>query len=266
MITGPDVSSNNAHPIDWQAVKRAGHTFAFVKATEGATYTNPYFAPDSAGARAAGLVVGAYHWVSPSDPVAQARRAATVIKAVRQPGDLPVALDFEQQGVTHAVLCSVRRELHALGLPTLTYTYPNFWTLHGDPRCADCGADPLWFAAYQEREPVAPAPWRSLTFWQHDDKASVPGISGGASTDMSIFMGTPAQFAALRGTNPSEEDTVTPDDIEKIADRVVAKLGIPGGFTLYGALIRLGAWLAGHGDNALFNRQTTGGPAPKENP
>lgn len=74
------------------------------------------------------------------------------------------------------------------------------------------------------------------------------------------------RFMALLAAHSPTEDTVTPDDIEKIADRVVEKLGIPGGFTLYGALIRLGAWLAGHGDNALYNPASTGGPAPKENP
>ena len=69
MRNGIDVSSNN-HPgdkaIDWAAVKADGIDWAAVKATEGTTYTNPYFGVDFAGARAAGLEVVAYHFARPT--------------------------------------------------------------------------------------------------------------------------------------------------------------------------------------------------------
>ena len=56
-----DLSSNNPHPIDFNAVKASGVTGVIVKATEGTGYTNPFYAQDMAGARAAGLDVAAYH-------------------------------------------------------------------------------------------------------------------------------------------------------------------------------------------------------------
>ena len=56
---------NNA-PVNWAAVKAAGISFAFVKSTESTGYVNPYYARDVAGARAAGVVVGAYHFAQPS--------------------------------------------------------------------------------------------------------------------------------------------------------------------------------------------------------
>src|SRR6478609_3353605 len=49
LLTGVDVASYQrpgGQPIDWGAVKRAGHSYAFVKATQGTGYTNPYFASD----------------------------------------------------------------------------------------------------------------------------------------------------------------------------------------------------------------------------
>ncbi len=68
---GVDVSSWQ-HPggkaIDWAAVKAAGIEFAMVKATQDVNYTNPYLHEDLAGARAAGLLVGAYHYVAPGTP------------------------------------------------------------------------------------------------------------------------------------------------------------------------------------------------------
>ena len=205
MITGPDISSNQPHPIDWTAVKAAGHTFVIVKAggdqMSRATYLNPYFAGDIRAARAAGLVVGAYHWVSNADP----GPVVAAVRAVWQPGDLPVALDYEQAGISHGRLHQVRAAYQAAGFATMTYTYPAFWSQMGDPSCAECAADPLWYAAYQSRQPSPPAPWRNVTLWQYaGTSVTVPGIGG--LNDMSRFIGTDQQFAALRGSAPQEDD------------------------------------------------------------
>lgn len=64
---GIDISSNDARPIDYQAVvadleARGGgdKCFCFIKATEATGYANPFFNADAAGFRAAGAAVGAY--------------------------------------------------------------------------------------------------------------------------------------------------------------------------------------------------------------
>ena len=44
----------------------AGKKFAFMKATEDTNYTDPTYTSNRASARAAGLVVGAYHFAQPS--------------------------------------------------------------------------------------------------------------------------------------------------------------------------------------------------------
>ena len=214
MITGPDISSNNPHPIDFAKVKASGQTFVIVKATEGTEstgYTNPYYAGDIRAARAAGLIVGHYVWPHTADPAGQVRRALSVLDW--ELGDLPVALDYEDpENVPHGVLDEIRDGLHTAGLPTMTYTYPDYWARNGDPTCADCASDPLWYATYPSRSPgpdaappKPPAPWRAVTFWQTDGtRVTVPGIGG--LNDMSRFIGTDQQFAALRGR--LEEDDV----------------------------------------------------------
>ena len=57
-LDGIDVASHQ-HPggaaIDWDAVAASGQSFAFIKATEGTGYGNPYFSADSAKAAAAGI-------------------------------------------------------------------------------------------------------------------------------------------------------------------------------------------------------------------
>ena len=49
-------------PIDWQRVAGDGIGFVYMKATEGGDWVDATFAPNWAGARAAGLKVGAYHF------------------------------------------------------------------------------------------------------------------------------------------------------------------------------------------------------------
>lgn len=85
--------------IDWFAVKRAGHDFAMVKATEGLTYINPYFVPDSVLMRAAGVARGTYHYARPHlPPEPQAAMYAAVVLGQNGPLDLPPVLDLEDSG------------------------------------------------------------------------------------------------------------------------------------------------------------------------
>lgn len=189
--TGPDVSSfqhPNGEAIDWPAVKGAGHSFAFVKATEGTGYVNPYFATDLAGARSAGLAVGAYLFLDPGDGAAQADHFHSAVAGHTRPGDLPVTLDYETSGVTHEALDAARERLHTYGYATMTYSYGPFVRQHIPADCPRCASDPLWLAAYQSQTPAVPPPWREITFWQYADNAPMPGVPGGVS-DCSVYLG-----------------------------------------------------------------------------
>lgn len=75
------------------APSTAGLAFVFVKATEGSTYANPKAAQQVAHGRAAGLVVGHYHYPHmANDPAAE---ADFFLKAAKpQPGDV-LTLDWE---------------------------------------------------------------------------------------------------------------------------------------------------------------------------
>src|SRR5260221_13520979 len=62
---GTDVSHDQAS-IEWTAVKNAGVTFAWTKATEGTTYTDSSFVAHVNGAKGVGIYIGAYHCARPS--------------------------------------------------------------------------------------------------------------------------------------------------------------------------------------------------------
>jgi GH25 family lysozyme M1 (1,4-beta-N-acetylmuramidase) len=203
---GPDVASyqhphpTKAHPhgqpINWKKVRKAGMDFAIVKATEGSTYTNPYFdGPyfhDYAAAASAGLVHGAYHFARPGFPIvnsarSQAKFFAHVVGPVKTANTLPPALDLESTGgldpaqlVTWAQAFELEMR-KITGRTPILYTYPNFWTSDlANP--AALARYPLWMAAYG----VSRAPDADL--WQYTSTAHVSGITG--DVDLSKFIGS----------------------------------------------------------------------------
>lgn len=61
---GLDVSHYQG-AVDWTAAAANGATFAYMKATEGTTYTDPQFGANYTGSANAGLLRGAYHFALP---------------------------------------------------------------------------------------------------------------------------------------------------------------------------------------------------------
>ncbi len=95
-VHGIDVSHHQGE-IDWPAVAADGISFAYIKATEGGDHIDRRFAENWAGARAAGLRVGAYHFFTLCRPGAeQADNLLSTMPAGE--ADLPVAVDFEYPG------------------------------------------------------------------------------------------------------------------------------------------------------------------------
>jgi GH25 family lysozyme M1 (1,4-beta-N-acetylmuramidase) len=63
---GTDVSNYQPANINWTTAKKNGVVFTWVKATEGVGFVNTNFAAQMAGANAAGVYAGAYHFARPS--------------------------------------------------------------------------------------------------------------------------------------------------------------------------------------------------------
>ncbi len=99
-LSGIDVSNYQhqaGRAIDWAKVRSSGIEAAYVLATEGSSFTNPYLAQDVKEARAAGVAVGAYHFALPAVPVA----LQVALFHAQTNGlslNLPPALDLEQTG------------------------------------------------------------------------------------------------------------------------------------------------------------------------
>jgi len=197
-LTGIDVSHYQGH-VDWEAVKAAGCAFAFAKATEGTGVTDPYFAANWSGMKAAGLARGAYHFFRPAEDAAQ--QAAHFLSTVQlAPGDLPPVLDVEtNDNVSNSALVGgVQIWLDAVepaaGVTPIIYTAASFWDAHVGGRF---GAYPLWIAHYTSAPSPAPLPagWTAWTFWQYSQSLRIDGVGGPADHD--YFDGTAEALQAL---------------------------------------------------------------------
>jgi hypothetical protein len=171
-IKGIDVSAYQSATPDL-----SGADFCFVKATEGTSYTNPRMVAQAAHARAAGLVVGFYHFLRPGNVAAQA--AYFVKQAASQPGDI-LWLDWEDAGNSSADKDAFIREVqrlrgstHRVGL----YCNTSFWTQRDK---SSFYGDALWIAVYNGKpgQPGIKAAW---SFHQYTDKPVDTSVSTFAS-------------------------------------------------------------------------------------
>ena len=195
-LMGIDVSHFQGR-VDWAAVRAAGCSFAFAKATEGAGVTDPFFAANWAGMKEAGLLRGAYHFFRAGEPAAA--QAAHFLSAVPfEAGDLPPVLDIElNDGVTGPPLVGgVQTWLDAVepaaGSTPVIYTNTPFWDAHFTDGFAQY---PLWIAHYGPAPSPLPRGWAAWTFWQYSQSLRVGGVSGPADHD--YFNGPPEALQAL---------------------------------------------------------------------
>ena len=188
--------------IDWPRVRAAGYAFAFLRVSDGTGFRDPKFASYWVGAKAAGLVRGAYQFFRPNQDVAA--QADLLIAAVGRPaaGDLPPVIDVEAAGglapatVAARVRQWVDRVKAATGVDPIVYTGKYFWRDQvGGP--TTFARNPLWIAQYTTLCPDLTPPWSTWAFWQHTDKGTVPGIAG--AVDLDRFNGTVAELQALAG-------------------------------------------------------------------
>lgn len=172
-----------------------GLDFAYCKATEGLTITDPNLRANWAALRAWGKPRGVYHEFVPADSPAQ--QAAFCYAAVQaaggfQQGDMAAVVASDYAGTTGpqiAAWCATMRSLAGARVAVLVYSDLNVL-----PGLAAAAAWPLWVAW---PSPVAPegaqlGPWAAAgwTFWQW-------GIRG---TDRDAFNGTAASLAAWQDT------------------------------------------------------------------
>ena len=205
---GVDVS-NFQGAVNFRRVKASGRAFAIVLATDGTSFTSPDFRSQYRGAKAAGLIRGAYHFARPgrSSAASQANRFLDVVGGTRDGVTLPPVVDLEfnpngsacyglsaRQTVAW-VKAFLARVKARTGRNAIIYTGPGYWNQCAAGSRAFSASHPLWTADYGVSRPHRYGGWSVYTIWQYTSSGSVPGISG--RVDLDRFNGSRARLRAL---------------------------------------------------------------------
>lgn len=193
-VHGIDVSKYQGD-IDWQAVREAGVSFAFIKATEGGDRIDERFEEYWNESRRAGIPRGAYHFYYFCRPAIE--QARWYIENVpRDPSALPPVLDMEWN--PYSPTCTWRPEpervrsemrifLDAIerhyGKKPIIYTTVDFHERNIAGHFKDY---PMWLRSVA-KHPSRLYPGHDWHFWQYTGTGIVPGIEGNA--DINVFAG-----------------------------------------------------------------------------
>jgi GH25 family lysozyme M1 (1,4-beta-N-acetylmuramidase) len=210
--------------INWTAVKNAGIKFTFAKATEGVDFVDVNFHQYMAGATAAGVPIGPYHFARlnsgetiPSDAVDEANDFVDAIQSYYSSSAMimrPV-LDFEQipnDPVSPSVKAYVSKWIRdfsgvvqsRLGFRPIIYTCCGFQT--STFLESDIAQHDLWIVKLTGGDTFVPSSeptanntgiWSDWKFWQWSHTGNVGGTS---PVDRDAFEGTMEQLAAFMPT------------------------------------------------------------------
>jgi lysozyme len=196
-VVGIDVSRYQGH-IDWRKVSemRSGRhriRFAFAKATEGVSRTDPHYARNRREAAVHGIPFGAYHFFRPAaDPVSQADFFCR--HYIPRKGELPPMCDVETSGNLSPAELSRRLKIfmdrveQKTGTRPILYTYHTFYKRHLG---SGFSRYPLWVAHYGPGKPHD----LNWTFWQFSEKSRISGIRH--PVDLNVYRGSAEEFNRL---------------------------------------------------------------------
>lgn len=238
-VNGIDVSRWQGS-INWNAVNNSDTEFAFIKATEGVDYVDPYFVQNMQNATAAGLLTGPYHFARPDsssnnplDPINEANDFLDAITPYYDTGThLPPVLDIEVFGFTPPGRQSVKNFVSnwiqnfsdtvydSMGVRPIIYTGKSAAnTYFTDPIASQ---HDLWLAWWKSSGTANPPTqsdtpaWNTWKYWQWTAEGSVPGIGG--DVDRNLFNGTRQQLEAELiglGTSPGGPTMIADFEIDE---------------------------------------------------
>ncbi|GAA3610901.1 lysozyme [Microlunatus ginsengisoli] len=182
-VLGIDVASYQKN-VNWASYTSQKRVFAYVKATEGNSYRNPYFSSQYGGAAKAGLIRGAYHFANPSGASGKTQADYFVKYGGGWRADgktLPGVLDIEYNpyggntcyGLSKTAMVKwisdfVTQYKKRTNRDAVIYTTADWWKRCTGDSTKFAKTNPLWVARYGTSTPgTLPGKWPFYTFWQY---------------------------------------------------------------------------------------------------
>lgn len=198
MKRGIDVSVYQGG-VNWSAVRTAGIDFAMIKATQGRSeqnaavrlFSDSCFVRNITGARAAGVRIGVYHYLTAatvSEALEEASYFLSVLAPYRGNVDLYAAVDVESKylpgdrqlltQIVHTFCARVQAE----GYEPMVYTNHD-WLRN---RLGNIDMWPLWLALWRSKANVPSAEdYPNIRIWQWGAE-NVDGITGNVDANFMI--------------------------------------------------------------------------------
>ena len=207
LYNGIDVSEWQGS-IDFSQVKQAGTEVVYIRASVGADYTDSNLQENYAGAKAAGLKIGFYHYLLAQDVETAKAEAAYFVSAIQgMKDDCLLAMDYENfeglgnDEINEIAVAFMEAVQEDSGRKVMLYSdaYDA-----GDVFGEDLAGYPLWIADYGVNTPYGNDIWSSWVGFQYSDAGTVNGIDG--NVDLDYF--TKDVFLSTDSTNsPSKPET-----------------------------------------------------------
>ncbi|MCC8023505.1 MAG: LysM peptidoglycan-binding domain-containing protein, partial [Clostridiales bacterium] len=186
IYAGIDVSHYQGS-IDFDAVADDGIEIVYIKSSEGTQTVDSRYETNYTNAKAAGLKVGFYHYVTARSVSAAQSQAKFFVSVVADLDyDCKLAMDFESFGSLSD------SEINRIALPFMetlveetgeeAIVYSNLSTAR-DVYSSSLAQYPLWIAEYGVSSPKDPGTWSEWVGFQYSSTGSVSGISGNVDMD-----------------------------------------------------------------------------------
>ena len=235
LVHGVDVSVYEPQ-VNWRVLRTQGFRFALIRATSSINYVDPKFIEHWAGAREAGILRGAYHYLfGGQDAKKQADSFIATVGADK--GELPPIVDLEDkfnEDVSNKKLIATCKAFldiieDEFGRTPMIYSRKTYL----EPRLTINGKAPgwakdyeLWIAQYpfefnpnsmpNVNMPKQPEGWKDWKFWQYSESAIVDGVTDeinrATRVDLNWFRGAEAELYQFANVQPVEEKTYTVKD------------------------------------------------------
>ncbi len=185
---GIDVSRYQGN-INWRNVAFDNHgSYAYIKCTESASLVDPRYYENIREARRAKVLVGSYHFYSPSvSPMTQLLNFTNTMRDI-ETQDLVPLVDVETRGKCNykEFIENLRQFLRGIekryGVKPMIYTGQNFYNKYLSGRFEDYM---FMVARYGDELPSLDGNPK-LVIWQYSERGRVAGIRG--DVDLSVFV------------------------------------------------------------------------------
>lgn len=223
-IRGVDVSEYQGE-IDWKTLSSQDIDFAFIKATEGSSYKDPYFTKNYEQLNETNLLVGAYHFFSfDSSGEEQAKNYIETVGTVEEDKIILPIVDFEFYGDKEKNLPNkedAQKELQELlnkmekeyKIKPLIYATKKAYDIYIKDNFTDYD---IWIRNILTEPSLEEN--RKWTFWQYTGRARLKGYNGKERfIDLNVFNGSKEDFENyIESIKQEKKNKLIEEEQEKI--------------------------------------------------